>query len=267
MNLAFSGIVLFLIFSSGIVFRRGYYFGEFSQKYIKTELIDEVSWSIIPGLLINIGSIFLFEWIAGYKVDMKSLGLLITGFNDTASISSTFANIENNLRPIALYFVLSWIASFLLGRMSLQIIRFLKLDHKFQSLRFANHWYYFFSGEYLEISKQYDLRREVDFLLFEVWADMGGGKLKKYTGFVDEFILSKDGGLETIYLLDPEESEAIDAPGSENQDLTEAFPEKENEKIEAPGPENQDLIGAGYLMIPGKSISKINMWPVLLENE
>ncbi|MDQ1349904.1 MAG: hypothetical protein QG657_205 [Acidobacteriota bacterium] len=249
MNVAVSSILLFLVFSPGIVFRRGYYSGKFSRKYIKIDLIDEITWAIIPGMIINIGCIYLFQWITGYTINISSLGFLLTGFNNNSDSSLIFKKIETNLIPIALFFILIWVLSFLLGKTGLLFVRFFKLDHKFTSLRFSNHWYYFFSGEYLEINK-YNSLEDVEFLLFEVWVDVGG-KIEKFIGFVDEFILSKDGGLENIYFLVTKE-EVKDNEIEEDVEI---------EVIKLPDSGDQNTIK--YLMIPSKSIIKISMWPEL----
>ncbi|MCX6582242.1 MAG: hypothetical protein NT166_18885 [Candidatus Aminicenantes bacterium] len=244
MNVAVSSILLFLVFSPGIVFRRGYYSGKFSRKYIKIDLIDEITWAIIPGLIINIGCIYLFQWITGYKINISSLGFLLTGFNNNSESSLIFKKIETNLIPIALFFILSWVLSFLLGKTCLLLVRFFKLDHRFISLRFPNHWFYFFSGEYLEIN-EYCRLKDIELLLYEVWVDVGG-KIEKFKGFVDDFILSRDGGLETIYLVEtPEEDKDNEIEVNLNV-----------EAIEAQEPSD-------YLMIPSKSILKISMWPEL----
>jgi hypothetical protein len=54
----------------------------------------------------------------------------------------------------------------------------------------------------VEISGDRDLE-DIDFLISEVLVDIGGGRHILYIGFVTEFFMAKDGGLESIYLKYP----------------------------------------------------------------
>lgn len=90
----------------------------------------------------------------------------------------------------------------MLGHFTRILIRWRKWDRKYHWLRFSNEWYYFFSSEYVEISGD-DHLDNIDFMVSEVLVDIGGGQHILYIGYVTDFFMSKDGGLDSIYLKYP----------------------------------------------------------------
>lgn len=164
--------------------------------------MDEIAWAIIPGIIFNLFGYLIINGFTNYKIDLSNIGYLLTSVNDSNIVRQIFSDINNHLLLITMYFIVLWGLSVMLGHLTRILIRWRKWDRKYHWLRFSNEWYYFFSREYVEISGDERLEN-IDFMISEVLADIGGGQHILYIGYVTDFFMSKDGGLDSIYLKYP----------------------------------------------------------------
>lgn len=203
MNIALGTIILFLLFTPGITFRAAFNFGPLTKKYSKTSAIDDFIWALIPGAVIQLGAAYIlntFHWW-GYSIDFVSLGEVLLA---TEKALETFKVIEDKLGEIILYNCALILSGALLGWGLRALIRITKLDRKWKAVRFNNEWWYILRGEFIDFKKFKKLG-------IKSIADCYIDCLVKvdnvyyiYTGYIDTFYLTKDGGLESIVLTEVE---------------------------------------------------------------
>ncbi len=185
----------------GVFFKRFYFQGQFSQQFGAGLFADRLITSIFWGICVQIISFLLFS---------RMLGFTFTEIKE--SVSKTYGDISHNTIPkqmnyttmqyvLGYLFFTTFIAS-VLGALTHKFIRFFKIDLKFEALRFANHWNYYFKGEILS-TKDFAgtpagkvLSTQVDLII-----DESGTENKLVSGFLTQYTLSSESGkLENIYL-------------------------------------------------------------------
>lgn len=199
-------ILLFLvIILPGIVFRRMYYFGDFSKQFrIKEPLHHLFISNIIPGVIFLILSLIILrklEWISPivelYPLVWKSL-------------QGEYHLDDNFIKDIPKITGVTFLLSLLIGWISSRTIRALKLDVKYKLLRYRNNWHYLFSGEISSFSKfkstvaikQKMKKRKVYYPpLVDILIEDGSEKIL-YTGMLLDYAVSQDDllRLERVYL-------------------------------------------------------------------
>jgi len=102
---------------------------------------------------------------------------------------------------IVFYLVSLGIISAASGYLVRKLIRKLKLDRKYKLLRFQNEWHYVFTGEILDFPKVPGKSEEVDITYIDALVKTDEGTII-YMGLLADYVLSKDGGLDRIYLKD-----------------------------------------------------------------
>lgn len=149
-------VILFLILFPGLIFRRLYFYGEFSKEFKSSyNLVTLLAISTVPGV-INLILIFFFydNFIA--PVD---LGEIIDKFKDLNNplfklTESDETPIKNLITSKVFPFIsFLYVSSILFGLTSGRFIRFSNLDRKFKLLRFKNYWFYLFNDKQIKTSK------------------------------------------------------------------------------------------------------------------
>lgn len=220
MNLAISTIVVFLFILPGLAFRRFYFTSEFSKEYFKSTAAEVLLLGIIPTLFLHWIGINLVEFctpltidlglldfhVPHLSVDIELVGHLITGFNNDIEIHKGLNSIEDNLNYILFYNILLVILGGTLGFLFRVIVRNFKLDRKFKILRFQNEWHYILSSEILDFPKVKSRsphtkgkRLEAVYIDALIEASEKDGAIL-YSGILEDYCLSKGGGLELLYL-------------------------------------------------------------------
>ncbi len=203
MNFAFVTVLLLLISLPGIAIRRSYYASSFSINYMSTNIVNELIWSFIPAIFLNVLAILLVEWITGYSFQLEFFGYLIAGGNDKQEIHNIFKNIHSNLKNILFYFAGLTIFAIILGNLLRRIVRGFGLDIFFRILRFPNRWHYLFTGEYLDIEKGWKYHNNIDFIIVDILMEIGNESII-YSGILEDYYLSKSsGGLDRIIIKYP----------------------------------------------------------------
>lgn len=148
MNLPANLILLFfIIVFPGIIFRRFYFYGNFSKQFrIKEPLHNLFISNIFPGILLLAFSIFflnLLDWLS----PLEHLFSNIFSFKNNDHFNKDYINNISKISALTLFLAV------VIGYFSARIIRFFKLDIKYKILRYRNTWHYIFSGEIANFEK------------------------------------------------------------------------------------------------------------------
>lgn len=202
MDFAFSTILLFLIIAPGLVARYCYFTHPFANDARSSELISEVFWSIIPGILIQLSFAKFLPSLFGYNIKLTDIGFLLIGKDDNQRLDLIMQNIQNNILPIIVYnlFILCTAAS--IGILSKEFVRLTKLDKRSEFFRFSNKWFYIMSGEILDTDNSKDSSGDIDLTLVDVLCKVGNENIL-YMGELVNYYLTKNGDLDSILLRYP----------------------------------------------------------------
>jgi len=278
MSITLDFLLLFLLFViPGFVFKRIYYFGEFSKQFnIQDPIYKVVFFSVIPGIFFQIFG-YLIYWF--FHSEEISFYTVLSVFRDISTnpviefqtSTNTFLNQyihyffihQFNVNVLAAFF------GFILSKG----IRAFKLDRKSKIFRFGNQWYYIFSGDIQSfrkfklfnnnlaalkpiISNDLDKASAIptinDYSYYPPLIDVlisnsaSGGNF--YTGYVIDYDLNpKDiHSLDKIYLKYPYRYRGI----RENDDL---------EKFEVKGSKVKIPIEGDFLVLNASEIRSMNV--------
>lgn len=247
MNIALSAIIIFILLSPGVAFRIAYLKSDSLQFTLDTSILGEFLFIIVPTLFFNAIYFIIIEVSASllnFDFRLDQLYYIMSGASDDIE----FDLLERNIIYFVLYVLLSTLFAGVMGRVSQLFVIKKNLDESFPSLRVANHWDYLFTGrikghQFANLVKMKDSFVKIDALVSTENEDI------LYSGILDKFFLSKEQGLEKIYLIEvyrkkfsPEEPSALIVD------------------------ENYHMIG-DYLVIPYSSIKNINVTYYLFEEE
>ncbi|MFT6502801.1 MAG: hypothetical protein ACJASQ_002932 [Crocinitomicaceae bacterium] len=208
-------LLFFTIVIPGFLFLRAYFYGEFSKQFSPKENISRhLLFGLIPGSIIQI-SCFYFGKIFGLvSVDGTSLIAAFETINKQNINGDDYTkHLLDDPTQFALYLIIIYVFSFLIGVIISRLIRYLKLDKLIKILRFKNQWYYLFSGEIFEFKKFKSAAnilgkttlqdKEVQLAKVDVLISNGGSH-EFYSGYVVDYDLCPNdpSKLENLYLMD-----------------------------------------------------------------
>jgi hypothetical protein len=195
MSLALAAVVLLAVFAPGVIFRRAYLSGPFSRKFASLSMSDEVAYSAIPAIALQLIALALVQAQDSYGVDFRILGVFILGTQEVTVQAAAFANLQQNLWPIAAYNLILWAISWLAGLGARYFVISNEWDRRVPVLRFTNEWYYLLTG------RQWGLKdgRDFDVVWVDALVEVGDGSLI-YSGMLNSYFLARDGGLDSICL-------------------------------------------------------------------
>lgn len=222
MNLTLGFIAFFIaIVIPGILFRRFFFYGEFSKQFnTKDPVLHSIFFSIIPGIVIQLLGFVIYYAALGFDSSFLDIFTIFRDFtsdgsNGTEQVTKDFIN--DHIITFFVYSLFVFSFSSLLGFLSSRIIRLRKWDKKYKLFRFKNQWYYIFSGEVLNM-KKFEEAHKVSFnknKFFEqdtlmTYADIlvsvsdDNDRKELYTGYVVDYDLMSDdiSQLDKIYLID-----------------------------------------------------------------
>ena len=204
MNLAFNTVILFiLVLFPGVVFRRFYYSGPFSQQFIKTNAFQFFVATIIPGILCLLCHYLLVSKLCNICIDKECLAVLFKECNRTEFIVA-IKKIERSIPLVVLFNITLWVSAAFWGVCLRAIIRKRKLDLKYNIFRFENRWHYVLSGEIFDFPDVEGQSKDIDLILIKALVIADNRRLV-YTGFLADYFLTKEGtGLDQILLTDVE---------------------------------------------------------------
>ncbi|KIX20720.1 hypothetical protein SY27_12585 [Flavobacterium sp. 316] len=256
MNLTLGFIAFFIsIVIPGILFRRFFFYGEFSKQFnTKDPVLHSVFFSIIPGIVIQIIAFIIYNLSLGFEtsyLDVFTIFRDITsdGANGTQTATKNFIN--NDIITFFLYSLGVFAFASFSGWLCSRLIRTLKWDKKYKLFRYNNQWYYIFSGEVLNMKKFEDAHnvsfknnkgQEQDTLM--TYADIlvsvseQNDRKELYTGYVVDYDLKSDDitQLDKVYLIDThrykKKEKNIDKEGVEIKDEN---PTQSRNRLKVPG--------------------------------
>jgi len=217
MNFAFTSIIIFILIAPGFLFRTSYKSSNLSIKDPNRNLINDLTWSILPAIILHTAFIYLIECLTSYKINFKLLGeLILSTPSSQKGIQDNFQLIRNFLFPIFIYNTMIMVFALLLGYLIRSIIRKFKLDRRFEFLRFSNKWHYIFTGECLDFPNTPDTFEEITVKIINVLCKVNGQTVI-YSGEYFNYYIDSKGDLEAVHLKYPirrflEETEYYNIP-------------------------------------------------------
>ncbi|KGO88078.1 hypothetical protein Q765_03205 [Flavobacterium rivuli WB 3.3-2 = DSM 21788] len=189
----------------GILFRKFYYTGKFSNQFNHGNLLERFLWI----LFLSIVSLVLSGFIIYYATDYFSVEFIHN--IDFRTVSKIFESLATNKYPdaftnevqltsIGAVVLLIWILSAISGLFSYYFVTLFNLDHVFSALRFNNDWHYIGIA-----SKENGINRKWGDN-FRTYLDVLSSKKDKeelYRGRLKQFVLDKDNKIEHIVIESP----------------------------------------------------------------
>lgn len=195
-SLGFFVVVILIIFP-GLIFRRLFFYGEFSKEFrAGHNLIGLLAISTVPGIII-----LAFTFIAYHYIFITiDIGEIIDKFKDlsspefrlTKSQDTPLTELLNHKAAPFLGFL--YLNSILLGSLSGRLIRITRLDTKFKLLRFKNYWFYLLNGQQFDFKKLRhlkELNKKHVFTKADVLVD-SNNETHLYSGIVVDYELSEN---------------------------------------------------------------------------
>jgi len=274
MNLTIGFIAFFIsIIIPGILFRRFFFYGEFSKQFnTKDPVLHSIFLGIIPGIVVQVISFIIYNLSLGFDssfLDVFTIFRDITsdGSNGTQEATKNFIN--NHIITFFLYSVFVFALASFLGWISSRVIRVRKWDKKYKLFRFKNQWYYIFSGEVLNMKKFQEAHlvsfknnkgEEQDTLM--TYADIlvsvsdQNDRKELYTGYVVDYDLKSDdiSQLDKIYLIDTHRYKKKDKVFDEND--KEVKPKKDKNPTQS---RNRLKVPGDIFVLNAKNIVNLNL--------
>jgi hypothetical protein len=197
MNLIFGSVFLFILISPGLIFRFSYLQGSYAKLNFKVSAIDEVFWALVPALFFQILGVWIIEHWLGIPIRLDVIYYLIT-----ANGAADFKVIDNGLMPFLGYTTVVIVVSVATGVITRFIIRGFRMDRKWKFLRFGNEWYYLLSGEMsaeFRNTNIFNQRKPELIIQVDTLVSSSEGNII-YSGTLENYFLSKENGLDRIYL-------------------------------------------------------------------
>lgn len=238
MNIAFTTIIIFIILAPGFLSRIAYNSSKLSIHNSNKNIVNELTFSIIPAIIFQIFGVSIVNYCTNYYVDFELIGNLIMGNNKTEDIKTNFSQIDKSKYYIFLYNLLVFGFAFLTGNLLRKLVRSCKLDRKIRYLRFSNKWHYIFTGECLDFPDVPDKYEDINEKIVNVLCKVNSKSIL-YTGTLFNYYINNIGDLEAIHLKYPIRRMLDD-------DAVIAYSEKYYE------------IESRYLVIPNNDIININ---------
>jgi hypothetical protein len=202
MNIAFTTILLFIILAPGYLSRKAYNSSKLSVKDSNKNIVNELTWSIIPALTLHIVFISIIHNLTSYYVDFEVLGNLIVGVKESNKIDESFKLLGDFKYAIFFYNLILFAVSFFSGYLLRKLVRHLKIDIKWRYFRFTNKWHYIFTGECLDFPDVPDKHEEITDKIINILCRVNDENVLYIGEFFNYYIDSK-GDLEAVHLRNP----------------------------------------------------------------
>lgn len=269
-------ILLFiLVVIPGLIFKRFFFFGEFSKQYTTKESIyKSLFYSIIPGILIQLFSYWFYTIVHDPWFDTEDVLTIFKELfsNKTQYSIPTIRFFNEGFNFFLLHEVIVFILAGFTGLLFSRLLRLMRWDIHFKLFRFQNQWYYVFSGEIKRFKKFKHLKRilgEIDGEVvktnqthFPPYGDIlveDGGQQNLYTGFIVDYDLDYEdvNNLDRIYLIGASRYRPI----REAEDITNLDVRGSRVKVPIKGDvfilEAKNILNMNLTFIPTKKLEKV----------
>ena len=195
MNLILGSILLFILISPGLIFRYSYLQGTYGKQTFKISAVDEIFWAVIPAFIFQLAGILIIIHFTIYHVRLDQVYEILTGSHSNIDFDFILSSL-----PIFLGYILILITvAAVLGFSIRLIVRKFQLDLRYTFLKVNNEWYYLFSGEILDFLDTPGESKNVEMIQIDALVSTGDGTMV-YSGTLENYFLSKENGLDRIYL-------------------------------------------------------------------
>lgn len=195
MNLILGSLLLFILLSPGLIFRYSYLQGTYGKQTFRISAVDEIFWAVIPAFVFQLAGILVILNFTIYHVRLDQVYEILTGSDSQIDFNFILGSL-----PIFLAYILTLIViATVLGLSARAIVRKFQLDLRYSFLKVNNEWYYLFSGEILDFLDTPGESKQVEMIQVDVLVSTGDGTMV-YSGTLENYFLSKDNGLDRIYL-------------------------------------------------------------------
>jgi hypothetical protein len=254
MNFALPSIFFLILLLPGLFYRIAFYSDAFPKDFIKLSFTENLIPIIIPSVIIH-GLLSCIISISNYYIDDHILAIIISGTDDPSQLSALTLNIYDYFPEILLYFFITIFLGWLTGNISRFVIRKNKFDRRFRLFRYKNDWFYILTGEILDYPLIPGNSDDIDFIYIDALVDTNEGSII-YSGILAEFKLSKEDGLDLLYLTEVRRRYLKDVkktPDAQQKEQTEV----ENQTEHAVQHETIELISSSeqnerYFDLPGQ---------------
>lgn len=202
MNIAFTTILLFIILAPGFIARSTYNSSKLSVNDTNKNIVNELTWSIIPSLTLHIILIAIIQNISSYFIDFQQLGNLILGVTTSNKAEESFKQLGDYKYAIFIYNLSLFTFSFIFGYGFRWFVRKLAIDRTIRYFRFSNKWHYIFTGECLDFEDVPDKYEEITDKIINILCKVNG-KSVLYTGEYFNYYIDSKGDLEAVHLRNP----------------------------------------------------------------
>lgn len=202
MNFIFVTTLIFIILIPGFLFRLSYFSSPFSKRISASNLIADLTWSVIPGVLFHLVATLIVERTTTYTIKYDYIGFLLLTVNDKNTIADVFVNIRTFIPEILFYNLGVLIAAIMLGWLCKSIVRAAKLDRTTRLFRFSNKWHYILTGECLDFPHISDSYNDINFKVVDVLCQVGN-ESHIYIGELLDWYSDENGNLDSIHLRNP----------------------------------------------------------------
>jgi len=225
MNIAFPALVVLLLLLPGVLLSYAYRRGFFRKTPVTLgPLRDEIGPGIVWALLLHIISLALLHRGFGWMPDPQ----IFFGLVDGEPGSGEARGSGGAVAELFTYLASLNGAAFMLGWSAHGIVRWLKLDLRYDWLRFSNEWFYLFSGEARVFETDQSKRdvpsirmfvrgTSIDVVFDSAVVEQGDGAML-YWGLLSDYFFDAEGKLDKIVLQEAQRRRlATDADDGEAQ--------------------------------------------------
>jgi hypothetical protein len=216
MNIAFGALVLLILLLPGLVFRVAYLNVRYSGKSFRSTIVDETLLAVAPALILQLLGFEIVENIFRRSVSLSTIYQLIISSGNF----NRFDIVEKSIGSFLLYNILIGTAAYLLGVGARKLIQRYKIQYKYPLFRFQNDWYHILKGTILSFQGNDQDVSEIDYVWVDVMLESKEGTFI-YSGILKDFFLSKDEGLDRIYLTNVRRRKMSDDAVTDNINETE----------------------------------------------
>lgn len=194
MNFLFGALLLIIILLPGVILRASYLSTSYGKRTFKFSVMDEIILSLIPTLILQ----GIFYAVTNYFIIDINEQRLFYLFTNSDKVFNTPLP-DWNILLFFLYTIVICVASAVIGIWARKMVHRKKLFIPYPILRFYNDWHYILRGIILDFPGHEGDAKNVS----NVWVDVvtiNKDDAYIYSGFLKEYYLTKDDGLDRIYL-------------------------------------------------------------------
>src|SRR5688572_19780392 len=190
MNFLLGASIIILLLFPGLVFRLLYLNSRYTRG-LSFGIVEELLFSLVPTLLIHL--IFL-PFTSFFNFDLSRLYLMVISHPGGAESLNFFG-----LRGFMLYCLGTYTLAGLLGALTQRVAMRLNWDINVPLFRIHNEWYYLLRGIFIESARGWRQFARIEDIKIDAVVDIAGtGYI--FSGTLTDFVLSKNEGLDRIYL-------------------------------------------------------------------